>query len=178
MLYYIRLYFTSINSSPLWLWLRTCCVVPRHVTKVTSVLGTHRRTAFSFLSWTSSDCSETCTLLRHSTARGPSPWWRCNIWKQAWSRCSSSVNKFETSSDRLCACHLSRPCDTERLSSWTAFPLCARLPEETRWATLRWDSFTMTSRTNLYSEPAPRFELSCFSSSAPGRRRLSVWPRA
>ena len=32
MLYYIRLYFTSINRSPLWLWLRTCCVVPRHVT--------------------------------------------------------------------------------------------------------------------------------------------------
>ena len=34
MLYYIRLCFTSINRSPLWLWLRTCCVVPRHVTKV------------------------------------------------------------------------------------------------------------------------------------------------
>ena len=30
MLYYIRLYFTSINRSPLCL--RTCCVVPRHVT--------------------------------------------------------------------------------------------------------------------------------------------------
>ena len=34
MLYYIRLYFTSINRSPLWLCM--CCVVPRYVTNLVS----------------------------------------------------------------------------------------------------------------------------------------------
>ena len=70
MLYYIRLCFTSINRSPLWLWLRTCCGVPRHVTMATG----HAKRIYNCLGHFYSRC-----IMELKCGQGQCPFSKCQF---------------------------------------------------------------------------------------------------